>query len=397
MIHLVKIVLVFVLILLALRKKINLGATLVGAAFLLLFFSAISPLESLKVVVNTFFIPDNLDLIANVVCITLLGNTLSYTGQLDRLIRSTRALLKEPRLVSITLPALVGILPIPGGAIFSAPMVEASRTSPRIGGDVLAFINYWFRHVWEYFLPLYPAVLLASSLSGLSLSWMVIHHFPFFLLAILGGWLVVRKMEIENPPDPVGKVSSYQIIQPFLPLLPPILGIFLGIPVWLGGLMGVVLTLLLGKLSYTQIVPALFQKFPWLIMLDVVGILIFKTAITEGNVLRPIMDFMISQEVPILPLSLGLAFFVALISGLSSAFVGITFPLVFPLFSNFPLGQVLPLLYVGGYLGILFSPTHLCLILSCRYFKTDIEKVYRLLLWPSLLVLSWGVVWYFIY
>ena len=82
-------------------------------------------------------------------------------------------------MVSLALPALVGILPMPGGAIFSAPLVEASRTSPHTQGEILAFINYWFRHIWEYFLPLYPAILLVSSLSGLSLPWIVIHHLPF--------------------------------------------------------------------------------------------------------------------------------------------------------------------------------------------------------------------------
>ena len=397
MTSLIELIVVFVLILVALRRKINLGATLAGAAFLLLFLSAVPLTKSLKIAISTFGDPANLDLMANIVCITILGNVLSYTGQLNRLVRSTQALFKEPRLVSVVLPALVGILPMPGGALFSAPLVETSRTSPNTEGDVLAFINYWFRHIWEYFLPLYPGVLLASSISGLSLFWIIIHHLPFSFLAILGGWLVARKMEVKSPSDPPDDASFYEIVQPFIPLIPPILGIFLGIPVWAGGLAGMVLALALSKLPLSQVIPAMLKKFPWLIMIDVAGILVFKTALTQGGVLQPVIDFMISREMPVILLGLGLAFFIALISGLSSAFVGISFPLVLPLLSAFPLEQVFPLLYVGGYLGIIFSPTHLCLILSCRYFKTDIEKVYRLLLWPSILVFSWGVIWYFIY
>jgi len=131
-------------------------------------------------------------------------------------------------------------------------------------------------------------------------------------------------------------------------------------------------------------------------MIDVAGILIFKTAITQGGVLQPVVDFMISQNMPVILLGLVLAFFIALVSGLTSAFVGVSFPLILPLLSLASLEKAIPLLYIGGYLGIIFSPTHLCLILSCRYFKTDIEKVYRLLLWPSILVFSWGVIWYFI-
>ena len=395
MIQLIELVLIFAIILVSLRHKINLGLTLTGAAFFILLLSQISFGESLKLAISTFGNFSNLDLMANIVCITILGNVLSYTGQLNRLVKSTQAIFKDPRLATVALPALVGILPMPGGAIFSAPLVEASRTSPDTEGEVLTFINYWFRHIWEYFLPLYPGILLASSLSGLSLPWIVIHHLPFSFLAITGGWLVVRKMKVENSSDPPGKTSFFEIIQPFIPLIPPILGIFSGIPVWAGGITGIILAILLGKLSFSQVIPAMFKNFPWLIMIDVAGILIFKTAITQESVLQPVIDFMISQKMPVIILGLALAFFIALISGLTAAFVGVSFPLILPLLSV-SLEKVLPLLYIGGYLGIIFSPTHLCLILSCRYFKTDIEKVYRLLLWPSILVFSWGVVWYFI-
>jgi hypothetical protein len=110
--------------------------------------SKITPYQSERLVISTFGDFSNLDLMANKVCITILGNVLSYTGQLKRLVKSTQFFFKDYRLVSIALPALVGILPMPGGAIFSAPLVEASCPLTYIGGEVLAFINYWFRHIW---------------------------------------------------------------------------------------------------------------------------------------------------------------------------------------------------------------------------------------------------------
>ncbi len=396
MIQLIELILIFIVIMISLRHKINLGLTLTGAAFFILLLSQISPYQSLKLAISTFGDFSNLDLMANIVCITILGNVLSYSGQLKQLVKSTQFFFKDYRLVSIALPALVGILSMPGGAIFSAPLVEASCPSTYIGGEVMAFINYWFRHIWEYFLPLYPAILLASSLSGLPITSIMILHLPFFFLAILGGWLVVRKMKVENSPDPGYTVSFWEIVQPFIPILPPVLGVFWGIPVWIGGLIGIMLAILLGQVRFSQFMPAMFQNFPWLIMVDVAGILVFKTAITQGNVLQPVVGFMIAQKIPVILLGLGLSFFIALISGLTSAFVGVSFPLILPLLTTVSLPKVIPLLYIGGYLGIIFSPTHLCLILSCRYFKTDIEKVYRLLFWPSILVFSWGVIWYLI-
>ena len=81
MIQLIKIALVFIVILISLRYKINLGVTLAIAALLLLLFSAVAPIESLKIVIGTFGDYSNLNLMANIVCITILKRSF-YTGQL---------------------------------------------------------------------------------------------------------------------------------------------------------------------------------------------------------------------------------------------------------------------------------------------------------------------------
>ncbi|MCK7476244.1 MAG: DUF401 family protein [Candidatus Moduliflexus flocculans] len=38
--------------------------------------------------------------------------------------------------------------------------------------------------------------------------------------------------------------------------------------------------------------------------------------------------------------------------------------------------------FVSGFAGILLSPAHLCLALTAEYFKADMRKVYRILVWP---------------
>jgi hypothetical protein len=52
------------------------------------------------------------------------------------------------------------------------------------------------------------------------------------------------------------------------------------------------------------------------------------------------------------------------------------------------------LAYAAGFLGVLFSPVHLCLVLTKDYFGADLGLVYRLLSRPALLVLLVTVVWF---
>jgi uncharacterized protein len=48
------------------------------------------------------------------------------------------------------MPAFLGFLPSLGGAIFSAPLVEAAGKPYDLSPERKTAINYWFRHVWEY-------------------------------------------------------------------------------------------------------------------------------------------------------------------------------------------------------------------------------------------------------
>ncbi len=60
--------------------------------------------------------------------------------------------------IMISMPLLIGRLPSLGGAYFSAPMVKEATEGTDMSNKEKAFINCWFRHPWEYILPLYPGI-----------------------------------------------------------------------------------------------------------------------------------------------------------------------------------------------------------------------------------------------
>jgi len=85
-------------------------------------------------------------------------------------------------------------------------------------------------------------------------------------------------------------------------------------------------------------------------------------------------------------------------TGISMGFVGISLPLLVPFIAlgSQVNGYALMLAYMSGYVGVLLSPLHLCLILSTEYFKASFAKVYKLLLPPLLAIEAVVVFIYYI-
>ena len=93
-----------------------------------------------------------------------------------------------------------------------------------------------------------------------------------------------------------------------------------------------------------------------------------------------------------------LPFLMGFATGISMGFVGISLPLLVPFIA---LGSqvnsyALMLAYISGYVGVLLSPLHLCLLLSVEYFKASFAKVYKLILPPLLAIEAVVVFIYYI-
>ena len=108
--------------------------------------------------------PDTLKLVGSILLIYLLGNLLSEGGNLRNINSSLEAFIKDRRVTLILPSALIGLLPVVAGAMISAPIVEDSGNKMGLSGEDKTFLNYWFRHIWEYTWPLYPGLILASTL-----------------------------------------------------------------------------------------------------------------------------------------------------------------------------------------------------------------------------------------
>ena len=363
---------------------------IVGLLFGMSFFSVLKDFTKAAIHIDT------LKLVGIIILVIFLGNLLKERGHLGQLMRSLETLIRLPK-VSIIMPsAFIGLLPMPAGALLSAPMVDEPGDRMGLSPETKTFLNYWFRHVWEYSWPLYPGMIVASGVLDVPIREIVIHLFPLTLAAIASGAIFgLSKLPSGLTTSSAQKQKSktqYHGLRDLLISTWPILAVILLVIIFkleyiIALLIIVIVLVALGHLQSQKIGRALKRSLSPQMILLIVSLMIFKRILQSSGALASITDFLGRMGISPLILLFGTPFLVGVLTGMPVAFVGGTFPLLLPFMTQSELNfTYLMLAYVGGFSGVLLSPVHLCLLFTKEYFKADFKKVYRLLYLPVSLV-----------
>ncbi|MDR3175094.1 MAG: DUF401 family protein [Desulfovibrio sp.] len=417
-----KLLLIFALIVLLLKFHVKLRLTLAAACLLTAVLSGIWPERWPGIIAGLLTDRDFLLLCLMIWLMLLLSGVQDAGGQSARLVDGLERYLRNPRFRLALFPALVGLLPMPGGALFSCPMIKAAAGHMNLGDEQKTLINYWFRHIWEAAWPLYPGYLLVSSLLGLSLTTLWRYTFPLVFLACGTGWLFfMRGIASDNPADnaplpgsgaETGRDASLaSALLNALPLAVTLLG-----AVFFGILMDVFLPEIPGQAAFSlslllAVSTALFQCRGKMskslaslafsgnmlnILLMLVAIFLFKDIIGASGIVRDLGEvgaggIMLFVTCAVIP------FISGLLTGLMVAFVGLSFPVVLGYVQHAGLQEYLvPLVIVSlvsGNCGQLLSPMHVCLVVTCEFFKTDLSKIWLKLLKPVSILFLAGLSW----
>ncbi|RME65339.1 MAG: DUF401 family protein, partial [Nitrospirae bacterium] len=195
MTDLLRIALVFGLIVFLLRKKVPVGyALMVGAGGLAVVYM-MSPKRVFLALENTFTGSITYELLIALTCIRGFEMVLRQERALEGMMNAVKGLLKNKKAVVVTMPLLIGMLPSVGGAYFSAPMVDEATKDLSLNPEEKAFANYWYRHPWEFILPLYPGIVLGSALTGIKLRDFIGANLPYAIVMFLAGFVFLSKIK----------------------------------------------------------------------------------------------------------------------------------------------------------------------------------------------------------
>lgn len=400
---LVKILFVLALLVVLLRHKVNFGVVmLVGASVLALLYLT-PPLRFIQGAWRGISSPRTMEMVGMLVFTMIMENILRKTGTLKRMVASLAVMLPDRRHIMAAMPAMIGMLPSMGGAVFSAPMVAEAADGLPVKAEQKAFINYWFRHPWEYISPLYPGIILVAGLSQLPFRILVLMNTPFAAaMFLVGGLFCFRGVARAETPAGSSK-ETWRALGDFILAVAPIMTTLLLVvaagvnPV--AALAGMTALLYLAH-RYTpgRIVESLRESVSLKTLFLVAGIMVFKETLELTGSLDGISRYFAASGLPPLLIIIVLPFLAGVMTGLTVAFVGITFPILLPLMGGVPPSVgLLAVAFGSGFAGVMLSPLHLCLVLTGEYFGADPARVYRRLWIPVALVLAAGGVSLYIY
>ena len=371
--------------------------------------------------------PSNLILMLIIFEVIWLSSQMSETGVMEDLVFSVRSMVSRRGAVAV-LPAVIGLLPMPGGALFSAPLVESCDPAQDLTNRLKAQTNHWFRHVWEYWWPLYPGILLAIEITGLDMWQYVLMGLPLTAGAILAGYYFllrqVKPEEEQHTNDDDGAVPSFfWLVLPIVVVVAGYTVVRLGhygaqrvwpgigpinrmLPMAFGLLCAMIVLQLERPLPRKKWQEIIFSRRALNMALIVAAVRVYgafiEARLPNGTLLVAQMrSEMADLGIPLVAVVMLIPLISGLATGISIGFVGASFPIVLRLLGADPsVGEVVyttVLAYGFGYMGMLISPVHVCLVVTCEYFETEVIPNILGMVKPALVMLVWSVVLHVIY
>ncbi len=317
----------------------------------------------------------------------------------------------------MAVPAVVGLIPMPAGALFSAPLVGQASNHTTRSKEWKATINYWFRHVWEYWWVLYPGVIVAIKLFDMRYWRFFLTQFPFTIVAVGSGYMFLIHSHLRELSTNLteGKRPTGRLFAILLPLCVVVAGM-LALPQVLEKVMpqvaksNVTLLALLVSLAVglvfivrdekkkegrVHIFSSLLKPKSLGMLLTILGVMVFQHMLNFSGMVGIASRELQSSNINLVYVIAALPFLAGLITGIAVGFVSASFPFVVGLLNVSGSGlhpmSTLILAYGFGYMGMMLSPVHLCLLVTREYFNCSLPGIYRHLLPCALAILTLSV------
>jgi len=391
--EIIKLLVVIAVIILLIKKKWNLEYVILLASLLVGVFFNLSPIQIGNNFVLAVIDLTTLKLIGIIVLVYILSGVLRKVESLRDLVDSLQGLVKDYRLILAFIPALLGLIPMPAGAMFSAPMVKEVGGRVGLTPEEETFVNYWFRHIWEFVWPLFPGIILFAGLLKVEIQEVILVQFPLTIATVIVGFV----WEYKNLRKDSTLINKKDILFNLKKLFFGIWSILLIIILVLGtktdllfSLVIVILSLIflnIKKLSLKMLKEIIRNDIDLSVVILIASIMIFKRILQVSGGIEIIPEAFAKLGIhPFIVLFI-IPFFLGTMTGLSAAALGIGLPVLLPVIIQGEANLYYAMLaFTGSFVGVMISPMHLCLVVTRNYFKADMGKMYKMLILPLIII-----------
>jgi hypothetical protein len=399
LIDLFKIGFVIVAIIVLIRVKVPLSITLIASSIVLGILFHL-PLAAMRDAIwRGVADAEALKLVIALELVLLFSAIMKERGSMTRAISALSQVFRDARVTVAIIPAVIGLLPVVGGAMLSAPLVAEASDDLALSPERRTFLNFWFRHVWEYTLPTFPAVFLTAGIVGIPIADLVLVNLPLTAASILAGVVFgfkgVRPFTSAHAtltPGGMGK-SLLSFVWNLLPFFLVIL-LTLCFDIHLVYSLALVAagTVLLYRIPPALLGPLVRKNVSLELACLIWGIMFFKEMLTASSAMNSIASELSRMGMPTAVLVALIPAVIAFITGYTTAFVGLSFPVLLPLLPTDGSSVYYVMLALASGIGAhMLSPMHACYVMTLEYYQAGMGKTYRLLRAPALLTFLTGV------
>ena len=366
-------------------KKAPLGPVLVITGLIMAVIGGRPVSAMADAAVKIFTTASSLQTLIVVLEIGVLGSLLKQYGLLDKIVRAMSQLVPSKKALIMALPAIMGLLPVPGGAFLSAPFVDELGNDLQLSGERKSVINLYFRHISMFILP-YNTTMLAvlSALPQVNPYHLIGLTLPFAVFYLVSAWFCYVR-SAPSVKAPAGE-NRLQALKDVLLYLSPIylallLNVVAGLAMYQSLLLCIVLVFFLIGKDKSQYLQNVVKGLNFNTLLMLAGVYYLQNTVKGMDAVMSGMGSVMTGQsiwgfvllVPVIALAFGIS------TGVNLVPMSILLPLVANL-NLPPLAQTVYAMYVvlWCFFGYYFSPFHLCHLLSIQYMGCDAKPVYRL-------------------
>jgi hypothetical protein len=373
----------FMLIPVLIKLKFKLGYTILITAVVLGIISGIGFYSFYDAVIGVFINSSSLNTILVVTMVSVLGGVMKHYGVLDEIVETLQKIIGNKKTIITFIPAMIGVLIIPGGAILSAPFVN------RIGEDISltpprrAAINLVFRHLAMFLMPYSTSILiLPTVLPDINIPFLIMLN-SFFVLGIIvsGYFLFLKDIKLDYVK---AEERTFKNIKKFFIYTSPIYVCVIitgitGIPFYYTMFVSLLIVYLLGYKK--DFLKNAVKSINYNIVLTVTAVLIMQSIIMKMTDMLGIFNnfFSVSSNMfNILLVILLTSMFFGFITGYHAASLAITLPLIAQLNVSYELMHVYVHFATGcAFIGYFFSPLHLCQAFTIQIIGVSNFELYK--------------------
>ncbi len=379
-IQVIMLILSFIIMAIMLRRKMNFGVTMIITATILALSAGQNLSEYLNTLLTTITAENTIETCGAVFTIGILGGLLSRFGILNRIVADFGNLISSRKIIAMIIPAIIGLLPVPGGAVMSVPFVDTLGNDLEMSAQRKSAINLVFRHVGIMIMPFSSTLLMVGAiLPSVGVYGLIPYNLVFMICLFAAGYFVYisdLKPKHEYKASPSFKTFASLMIN-LSPIYVCVLtSIIFGLPIYMGALVSLVVVYLISDKS------DFFSKFKaslnFNMLLTIFGVMLLQNVIGSLDQMLNSFQSMVGDGIfGMVILSLGGAFF-SFITGLSLTSYGIVLPLLAGL--ALPDNTTLVFAYsifICSYIGYYFSPLHLCQVFTNEYLKVETGTLYK--------------------